>query len=840
MIKVVAFILLNIACFFLGIYAYKNESSRKKLQDFKRIFDFSYDHYSQGKNASPDTLSIILSDENYATISQNRDKAVALGVLADDFKDEVRGKLRWKNDTLNCKLRLKGDYPDHWSGDKWSFRINIKGQSSFNGMDKFSIQAPETRKGIYEWYYHQLLKNEGLIALRYAFAHVRLNEVDKGIFAVEESFSKELLENNGRREAPILKFEESSWISEVISHTNKRSQLDHFFTTEIDVFGSKKTLKDSLKNSYFQKGKHLLNSLRLDQLPLHEALDIESAARLFAIGDLTGSYHGLRWHNQRFYYNPIINRLELIGFDSGAGVPISATYYDLWKDGQITEQQGLFYWKNIFFQNPIFVEAYFSALKRISSIAYLDAFERKVKWALEEQLTYLYSENASYQFLPETFRKNAEVIRESISNYEINMSNKKAIPGLIKTFLNKTDEAKLEFSIQNNSFTQVKFNGILDSSGRLIKASTQSIIPERLQNRPAQYFSISLDTIPAAFPGKRDRKGNKYALENFKSQFLVDDTVVVTDIFINPSEINFPLTTFSNDYLPFLNDQQEVTVSENLIIPEGVDFVIPPGKTIHFINGASLISYSPVRISGTKDAPVRLSSPDQSGSFIVMNADGESVLNHVYFDGFTASDSTSPYAYSGSVNFYRSDVKMNHVEISNNHSEDALNIVNANYTIRNLSFYHIQSDAFDSDFSIGSIDNVTFTNIGNDALDFSGSKAIIREMKADSIGDKAISVGEKSKVKLINATILQANYGLVSKDWSFLDAEGIHLEAVANTLLAFQKKREYGGAQIYITDLNITQSQLNYSLEYGSKITIQGRERLEPNSLNIAEKLYTN
>ena len=39
--------------------------------------------------------------------------------------DWVKAKLRWADEEVKVKLRLKGDSMDHWSTDKWSFKINI-------------------------------------------------------------------------------------------------------------------------------------------------------------------------------------------------------------------------------------------------------------------------------------------------------------------------------------------------------------------------------------------------------------------------------------------------------------------------------------------------------------------------------------------------------------------------------------------------------------------------------------------------------------------------------------------------------------------------------------------
>ena len=45
----------------------------------------------------------------------------------------------------DIKIKLKGLYLDHLKGDKWSFRIHIKGDDHLFGMRRFSIQHPRTR-----------------------------------------------------------------------------------------------------------------------------------------------------------------------------------------------------------------------------------------------------------------------------------------------------------------------------------------------------------------------------------------------------------------------------------------------------------------------------------------------------------------------------------------------------------------------------------------------------------------------------------------------------------------------------------------------------------------------
>ena len=75
-------------------------------------------------------------------------------------------------------------------------------------------------------------------------------------------------------------------------------------------------------------------------MDLEEVFDVEKAARLFAIADLTQGHHGLMWKNVRFYYNSLLGKLEIIGFDSNSGYLISDIYYNMWKEKKIGKGKG--------------------------------------------------------------------------------------------------------------------------------------------------------------------------------------------------------------------------------------------------------------------------------------------------------------------------------------------------------------------------------------------------------------------------------------------------------------------------------------------------------------------
>ena len=73
-----------------------------------------------------DTLYINVSFENYQKILVKREEALKIGKLFSSPKDFVSAKINFDGKKHACKIRLKGDLPKHWTGEKISLRVELK------------------------------------------------------------------------------------------------------------------------------------------------------------------------------------------------------------------------------------------------------------------------------------------------------------------------------------------------------------------------------------------------------------------------------------------------------------------------------------------------------------------------------------------------------------------------------------------------------------------------------------------------------------------------------------------------------------------------------------------
>jgi len=159
----------------------------------------------------PPAVYVHIKHKNFQKLKFKQAQAMEGPVMMTSPADFVPAQLEYKGQMMRADIRLKGDWTEHIHGNKWSYRVKLKDEATLHGTRVFSLHAPRHRNHLMEWLLHAALRREGLIALRYRFHELFVNGESFGIYAFEEHFGKRLIENNGRREGPIVKFDESDF-----------------------------------------------------------------------------------------------------------------------------------------------------------------------------------------------------------------------------------------------------------------------------------------------------------------------------------------------------------------------------------------------------------------------------------------------------------------------------------------------------------------------------------------------------------------------------------------------------------------------------------------------------
>ena len=253
------------------------------------------------------------------------------------------------------------------------------------------------------------------------------------------------------------------------------------------------------------------------------------------------------------------------------------------------------------------------------------------------------------------------------------------------------------------------------------------------------------------------------------------------------------------------------------------------------------MSFSPLLVDGTLDNPVSIYSSDSSGEgFHVLQNNKTSIINFLNFDNQTSfSDSSNNQVWKlpSSFTIYEGVVDIANSNFTNLKSEDAINIFRSKYSFTDSKIDGTFSDAFDADFSIGVIEKSMFKNCGNDGVDISGGELNLKNSQFDLIKDKAISAGEESHLTSEKCTIKNAELAFISKDLSVATSHDNFFSNCQVVYCSFQKKGEYGPAEIIATNDSIKNCSLTHLIEYESSLTID-KNKIDSFEYNIIDYLY--
>ncbi len=305
--------------------------------------------------------------------------------LSEKVKKFSKASLNYNQNDFKIKLRVKGDRSLHWyDKDQTSYRIDLRGDDRIWGLEEFSVQKPITRNYVYEYIFHKYLEAKDLIALKYFFINLSLNDSSQGIYAVEEGFSKELVERSKKRNGPIFGLEETNSLN--------------YPQVEYDLYS--KNYWESNHSDLIKETKLKLEKIKNKKNNIDKVFDLEKWALYFAIIDLTGNFHGSIPKSVKLYYNPITAKFEPIGFDGHYNSNLFQNFLLL--DFLDLENRNCSYiceereWYLRFLENDRFKNIYFQKLKEISSKKSIQSF-----YEANQETINFYNE----QFLSETSKK---------------------------------------------------------------------------------------------------------------------------------------------------------------------------------------------------------------------------------------------------------------------------------------------------------------------------------------------------------------------------------------------------------------------------------------------------
>ncbi len=739
-------------------------------------------NYEESLYLHPKNFSSIRMEIKFDSIKQWRRNNLRSLAKAEENKKEsgnfrrfytdrkrIDGGVIFKfNEKLECvlkaRIRAHGDLEDHVSSSLPSLNVNLKEGHVF-GITKFKLFIPKTRRFDNELIAANLFKELGLLSPRTARAKVEFYNKNLD-FIFQESIVKEFIENNNNREFPLYAGDERySFIDYDFKRGNRFSNYKLENANFIKNEESKKIISKyglSLLNkiNFYSDSEFYPESIDLSDLSkkLYEKDLFEDFQVFSSLMFAMNSNHNLSRDDLRIYFNKENNKFYPIYYDGTLHLGVKNLFLD---------KNCLSFQKRM---NCNFTKSGVYGAKR--AVKLIDSLDI------------------------ENFKK--KLLKYNFDNNEFKLDYKKTI--------SISDMSGLIDQIKNNliNLSNVK----IDKNPRIVKIKIQKDPYSNYHNnnkkisnpdsRKLVYHSSDFENFLTCSVLSTDCKTSDF------QQSAIND-LVSQRLKINQNnkdlELNYTSRTNEKNNSTWYHEffKKEFEIKKKVKVEEKLSFYIIGNIEYEISKDQKLLTFI------KKDASSKVIFENQDLSGWEIYFDDQSEKNKHNFQ-FTRLDA---FGYSGCLNFFDTNISEIKVNFSNSKCEDAINFVRSKGIIKEVEVINSLFDSIDGDFSNLKFKKVRIEKSSNDCLDFSYGNYVIEQANLSFCGDKGVSAGEMSKVKIYNTKIKFSNSGIVSKDFAEVKVLNSNIANTEYCFQAYTKKQEFSGGYLEVKNTSCNETNTN-------------------------------
>ncbi len=670
------------------------------------------------------------------------------GYVPDNLKKSFKATIKVYYPFGECfytgKVRQHGDGKDHtYFRNRKPYRsLNVRlEEGNIMNAVGFKLFLPQSRNNKNEVLGTLILKELGFIVPETFQVLVSINN-SEGIMLFQESARKEMLERNKRREGPIFEGDETL----LMGNSKKFEGMGPIELEDISLA--------RLSNwRYLLKGEN------------HKFITLNSFSKL--------QNHFLKYVSQSdLVKNNLRNNFNLF-----AGENIQPIFRDYQFALLIMNgQHGLRPHNRKFFYNsltsslePIYYDGNLNLIKDFESSEnnndknYPGIFDKKYIFNGIQKLNKInLNSQIFYEFKSRILDFDTNDEKYFLSSIEKIISNSSKLKKSISLNQYPTPKKREKQDNINKYISSTKFHNIFQTHLKSIIPETNNNLIESYSGEMFNINDLELASLLSNFTISKDKK--RFEENRF--------------VFINNKKI---------PELPLINYQ--------LNSKGGKDSIL----NIFYIKGIGLDV-------NEKNKTINITQNNKNNWVIIKDSKLEDW--EINFKGINNELSNykferiNKYGHTGCLNIFNSNFKKTSINVKGGDCEDSLNIINSIGDIKNINILNSFSDGIDSDFSELEIASLIVKNAGNDCLDLSRGKYKIKFTSLDFCKDKAISIGEKSTLKLNNGDIKNSKIGISVKDFSTLNADKLTIRNSEICVESYMKKQEFGGGKAVIEEYN--------------------------------------
>ena len=757
-------------------------------------------------------LILDVKADAYARLRDKSKEALQEGLLFTSKEDLVDADLKIDGKPYACKIRLKGDLLDHLRGDKWSFRIMLKGGQEWKGMNVFSIHNSKSRSHTAEWVMHEVFRQEGIIAPAYDFLTVKLNDKDLGVYAYEHHFENQLLTKNGRELGPILKHNDDAYWD------NVQAKVKPFYWVEashIELFNDSSKDPEFLES--YRTAHAMLNDFLMEKKTATEVFDIPLMAKYYALLDISHAWHAQQFTNIRFYFNAITGKLEPIAYDC-FGDYLHDVHMD-WEafgeayNSRVTKEimydRGNAY-RYLMFRDSNFYKLYMQHLEQYTAPDYLAGLMQKYKADIDARVKLIRTDDAykDYTMDWDLFYKKAQFTHKKLQPFP-NLS--------LKVY--RDNGSKSELALQS-------FHGF---PLEVIGFGTEEVLTDKIAE-PILIESYNRRIPVRTYHYKHSKNVDYVYYRTYGLTTIHKTQVVKTDL---PSqEIPIASSVISNlSTFPFLQ-----TIGNRIVIPSGrhkldKPLIIPVDKELEIATGTelvfsgngSILSYGPVRANGTAQNPIRFyAKAGNRNSLLLSGSDKRSEFSYCHFNGLSGFKYKNITA-NGAINIYRTEAIFKQCEINNISAQVALSCIHSKVELDHVNFTKCQGSAVVSKYSDLKIPDAKLSDIGRKGISIISGAMEASGIDIKSVLDIGLECKDYAKVYVWSGNISDSYQ-------AFYASEHSNVKLIKLWLSNLDRGIEVRGnddpvTTVEIKELHAEKVERQYLINEGVSILVNGKRK---------------
>ncbi len=750
--------------------------------ELKKCKNLDYEETKLFKQIIPSNLTIEIKFTNERdwkrriikghAISYENKKISGFSSRFFTYNKRTEGLVILKSGNKKCavlaKIRPHGDFLDHRSGlDLPSLNINLV-DGNINGITKFILFRPITRHNDNEILISKIFSKAGFLSPRTFNLKVKYNNKYYD-FLFQEKIVKEFLEYNNLRESVVIKGDERfAWFDPFKTVNLSKHKISN---NKFPV----KSLSNSIVSEYSVSLMNNLNRIYEGEESPKIVIDYDTVSKKLeknyftnlntfdALAYAVEAPHALARDDRRFYFDPFRRTFSPIYYD-GMGRLLTITNEPVHLNIKSP------HYRKIYFNEenkkkfiPSAISGAHNALKLLNKIDISELHKELANSGMNIKILDL---KKSLIRIKENLINLEKIPKKRIFKINTNLNN--------KPFMNNDDQYNKKinrrFIFYDNSMKKFISCNLLVNECKNIDIDTDNkgkLLNQNLKLNEIQYIYVGKKL------NKSSNKGWYYQTQDFKH--------------INKKKIyNFP------------------NLNLNIFLDKNVKFKIDKeNKVIEFVNNS-------------QDKIVFYDSEIDSWKIYLKKSD--SLFNKTKVHKLERQDE---YGLTGCLTFMDTKVIDLKINIENMLCEDSVNFIRSHGNIDMIKIVNAEYDAIDLDFSKVDFGKITIENSKNDCLDVSFGFYNVKEFIAKKCGDKGISVGENSKVKILNANIFKSKIALATKDSSISNIKKLKADYVKYCLSAYNKKQEFDGGVINIESLECTNYSKKYNTDNLSKIFVK-------------------